>query len=81
MLLSRVCSDPMFFRMTTSTDPRTVALAYIEGCARKDYDAVQLHWPAVRAHAVPGGLGLGKRVTVRLVEADPSRRRVQFAPA
>ncbi len=48
---------------------------------RRDYDAVQLHWPAVRAHAVPGGLGLGKRVTVRLVEADPSRRRVQFAPA
>ena len=48
---------------------------------RKDYDAVQLHWPAVRAHAVPGGLGLGKRVTVRLVEADPSRRRVLFAPA
>lgn len=48
---------------------------------RRDYDAVQLHWPAVRAHAVPGGLGLGKRVTVRLVEADPSRRRVRFAPA
>ena len=48
---------------------------------RKDYDAVQLHWPAVRAHAVPGGLGLGKRVRVRLVEADPSRRRVLFAPA
>ena len=47
----------------------------------RDYDAVQLHWPAVRAHAVPGGLGLGKRVTVRLVEADPSRRRVRFAPA
>jgi exoribonuclease R len=48
---------------------------------RKDYDAVQLHWPAVRAHAVPGGLGLGRRVRVRLVEADPSRRRVRFAPA
>jgi exoribonuclease R len=48
---------------------------------RKEYDAVQLHWPAVRAHAVPGGLGLGRRVTVRLVEADPSRRRVRFAPA
>jgi hypothetical protein len=26
--------------MATSTDPKTVALSYIEGCARKDFDAV-----------------------------------------
>jgi len=48
---------------------------------RKDYDVVQLHWPAVRAHVRGGGLGLGRRVTVRLLSADPSRRRVEFAPA
>ena len=48
---------------------------------RKDYDVVQLHWPAVRAHVRGGGLGLGARVTLRLLSADPSRRRVEFAPA
>ncbi|HEY5137367.1 MAG TPA: RNB domain-containing ribonuclease [Candidatus Nanopelagicales bacterium] len=48
---------------------------------RKDYDVVQLHWPAVRTHVRGGGLGLGRRVTVRLLSADPSRRRVEFAPA
>jgi exoribonuclease R len=48
---------------------------------RKDYDVVQLHWPAVRAHVKGGGLGLGRRVTVRLLSADPTRRRVEFAPA
>jgi exoribonuclease R len=48
---------------------------------RKDYDVVQLHWPAVRAHVRGGGLGLGRRVTLRLVSADPSRREVAFVPA
>jgi len=48
---------------------------------RKDYDVVQLHWPAVRAHVRGGGLGLGRRVTLRLLSADPSRRRVEFVPA
>jgi exoribonuclease R len=48
---------------------------------RKDYDVVQLHWPAVRAHIRGGGLGLGRRVTLRLVAADPARRRIEFAPA
>jgi exoribonuclease R len=48
---------------------------------RKDYDVVQLHWPAVRAHIRGGGLGLGRRVTLRLVKADPTRRTVEFTPA
>ena len=48
---------------------------------RKDYDVVQLHWPAVRAHVKGGGLGLGRRVTLRLTAADPAKRTVQFAPA
>ena len=48
---------------------------------RKDYDVVQLHWPAVRAHIRGGGLGLGRRVTLRLVAADPVRRSIEFAPA
>ena len=48
---------------------------------RKDYDVVQLHWPAVRAHIKGGGLGLGRRVTLRLVSADPARRSIEFAPA
>jgi len=48
---------------------------------RKDYDVVQLHWPAVRAHIRGGGLGLGRRVTLRLVSADPARRTVEFTPA
>lgn len=48
---------------------------------RKDYDVVQLHWPAVRAHVRGGGLGLGRRVNLRLVAADPARRSVEFAPA
>ena len=48
---------------------------------RKDYDVVQLHWPAVRAHVRGGGLGLGRRVTLRLVDADPARRRIEFVPA
>jgi len=48
---------------------------------RKDYDVVQLHWPAVRAHVKGGGLGLGRRVTLRLLSADPTRRRVEFVPA
>ncbi|HSN07277.1 MAG TPA: RNB domain-containing ribonuclease, partial [Candidatus Angelobacter sp.] len=47
---------------------------------RKDYDVVQLHWPAVRAHVRGGGLGLGRRVTLRLVQADPARREVAFVP-
>jgi exoribonuclease R len=48
---------------------------------RKDYDVVQLHWPAVRAHVRGGGLELGRRVTLRLVRADPARREVAFVPA
>jgi exoribonuclease R len=48
---------------------------------RKEYDVVQLHWPAVRAHIRGGGLGLGRRVTLRLVAADPARRTIEFAPA
>jgi exoribonuclease R len=48
---------------------------------RKDYDVVQLHWPAVRAHVRGGGLGLGRRVTLRLLSADPTRRRVEVVPA
>jgi exoribonuclease R len=46
---------------------------------RKDYDVVQLHWPAVRAQVRGGGLGLGNRVTLRLTAADPARRSIQFA--
>ncbi|MBI1376848.1 MAG: RNB domain-containing ribonuclease [Frankiales bacterium] len=48
---------------------------------RKEYDVVQLHWPAVRAHVRGGGLGLGRRVRLRLTAADPVRRTVEFAPA
>jgi exoribonuclease R len=47
---------------------------------RKDYDVVQLHWPAVRARVPGGGLGLGTRVNVRLTAVDPARRRVDFVP-
>ncbi len=45
---------------------------------RKDYDVVQLHWPAVRARVRGGGLDLGTRVKVRLTAADPIRRSVDF---
>jgi exoribonuclease R len=45
---------------------------------RREYDVVQLHWPAVRARVPGGGLGLGRRVQVRLTAADPARRRVDF---
>ena len=45
---------------------------------RREYDVVQLHWPAVRARVPGGGLGLGRRVQVRLTSADPARRRVDF---
>jgi exoribonuclease R len=48
---------------------------------RKDHDVVQLHWPAVRAHVPGGGLGLGRRVRLRLVGVDVPRRTVSFAPA
>ena len=48
---------------------------------RKDYDVVQLHWPAVRAHVRGGGLGLGRRVSLRLTTADPARRQVEFPPS
>jgi exoribonuclease R len=41
---------------------------------------VQLASPAVRARLV-GSVPLGERVTVRLTEADPAKRRVRFAPA
>ncbi len=47
---------------------------------RKDYDVVQLHWPAVRARVRGGGLGLGRRVSLRLAAADPATRSVQFVP-
>ena len=47
---------------------------------RREYDVVQLHWPAVRARVPGGGLGLGRRVQVRLTAADPARRRVDFVP-
>jgi exoribonuclease R len=40
---------------------------------------VQVASPAVRARLV-GTAPLGERVRVRLVEADPARRRVRFAP-
>jgi len=40
---------------------------------------VQLAEPAVRARLV-GTAPLGERITVRLTEADPARRRVRFAP-
>ena len=45
---------------------------------RREYDVVQLHWPAVRARVPGGGRGLGRRVQVRLTAADPARRRVDF---
>ena len=48
---------------------------------RKEYDVVQLHWPAVRAHVPGGGLGLGRRVRLRLVGVDTARRQVRFEPA
>ena len=48
---------------------------------RKDHDVVQLHWPAVRTHVRGGGLGLGRRVRLRLVGVDVARREVSFEPA
>ena len=48
---------------------------------RKEYDVVQLHWPAVRTHVRGGGLGLGRRVRLRLTGVDVGARQVTFAPA
>ena len=48
---------------------------------RKEYDVVQLHWPAVRTHVAGGGLGLGRRVRLRLASVDTARRQVRFVPA
>jgi exoribonuclease R len=42
---------------------------------------VQLADPAVRARCEGAGLEPGRELTVRLVEADPRRRVVRFAPA
>ena len=42
---------------------------------------VQLAEPAVRARCEGDGLEPGQTLTVRLVEADPARRHVRFAPA
>jgi exoribonuclease R len=42
---------------------------------------VQLAEPAVRARCDGDGLEPGQELTVRLVEADPARRHVRFAPA
>lgn len=42
---------------------------------------VQLREPAVRARCVGPGLPLGHSLRVRLVSADPLRRKVEFAPS
>jgi exoribonuclease R len=42
---------------------------------------IQLAEPAVRARCEGDGLEPGQELTVRLVEADPGRRLVRFAPA
>lgn len=42
---------------------------------------VQLREPAVRARCDSPGLSLGRALQVRLVTADPTQRRVRFAPA
>ena len=42
---------------------------------------VQIAEPAVRARCEGDGLEPGQTLTVRLVEADPARRHVRFAPA
>ena len=42
---------------------------------------VQIAEPAVRARCEGDGLEPGRELTVRLVEADPARRHVRFAPA
>ena len=42
---------------------------------------VQLADPAVRARCDRNGLEPGDELTARLVEADPARRAVRFAPA
>jgi exoribonuclease R len=42
---------------------------------------VQLREPAVRGYCRGTGLSLGARLRVRLVEADPVKERVVFAPA
>jgi exoribonuclease R len=46
-----------------------------------DRNEVQLAEPAVRARCDGDGLEPGVELTVRLVEADPARRHVRFAPA
>ena len=46
-----------------------------------DRNEVQLAEPAVRARCEGDGLQPGSELIVRLVEADPARRQVRFAPA
>lgn len=46
-----------------------------------DRATVVLDCPAVRAPSDPLGAGLGERVRVRLLVADPAQRRVRFGPA
>lgn len=46
-----------------------------------DRNEVQLTEPAVRARCDCDGIEPGQELVVRLVEADPARRQVRFAPA
>jgi exoribonuclease R len=77
--LDRACVDLMESVLLESHVGEDYSAVVVD--ERKDYDVVQLHWPAVRAHVKGGGLGLGRRVTLRLTAADPTKRTVQFAPA
>lgn len=76
--LDRACVDLMEAVLLESKVGEEYTAVVVD--QRKDYDVVQLHWPAVRARVAGGGLGLGTRVRVRLVGADPGRRRVEFVP-
>jgi exoribonuclease R len=77
--LDRACVDLMESVLLEPHVGREYSAVVVD--ERKEYDVVQLHWPAVRAHVRGGGLGLGRRVALRLVSADPRRRQVTFAPA
>jgi len=48
--------------------------------AEDDRATVVLDSPAVRARSEPLGAGLGERVRVRLLAADPAQRLVRFGP-
>ncbi|MFN8169660.1 MAG: RNB domain-containing ribonuclease [Candidatus Nanopelagicales bacterium] len=76
--LDRACVDLVEAVLLESSVGQEFSAVVVD--ERREFDVVQLHWPAVRAKVPGGGLGLGNRVRVRLTGADPSRRRVDFVP-